>query len=152
MGMSSAPFHSARSTLLVTVQFAASGVLALTTRFSDFTPTVLVVGVLGLGLWGWAVVTMRLRQISMQPDVSDGADLVTHGPFRFIRHPMYSGLTLFLLACVLAPFQWWRLSLWIALLAVLNLKAGVEERLLVEQFPGYSDYCRRTKRILPFVF
>jgi protein-S-isoprenylcysteine O-methyltransferase Ste14 len=33
--------------------------------------------------------------------------LITHGPFRLISHPMYSGLALSLLGCVFSPFLWW---------------------------------------------
>lgn len=150
--MPSKSLNAGRSWLLVVAQFMASGAIVVSTRWTDFTPAVSFVGVSGLGLWGWALVTMKFRRISMRPDVGTGADLVTHGPFRLIRHPMYAGLNLFLLACVLAPFDWWRFLLWIALSVVLLIKAGIEERLLLEQFPGYSDYRRRTKRFVPFLF
>lgn len=151
MKMPSTPSHSARSAMLVAVQFVSAGGIVLSTRWTDFTPIALAVGCLGLGLWGWAVMTMKISRISIHPDVGEGADLVTHGPFRLIRHPMYAGLALFLLACVLAPFQWWRFLLWITLLVVLYLKACLEERLLVGRFPGYTEYRRRTKRFVPFL-
>lgn len=149
------PFKPPRpgcSLILVAVQFLASGLIVLTTRWMEFTLAGLIVGCLGFGLWGWAVVTMKFRRISIRPELGTDADLVTHGPFRLIRHPMYAGLNLFLLACVLVPFGWWRFLLWGALSVVLLIKAGFEERLLLEQFPGYSDYRRRTKRFVPFLF
>lgn len=149
--MSSGSLKFSNSSILVVMQFAASAVIVVTTDLTEATPTVLLVGLLGLGLWGWAVGTMRLSRISLRPEVGDGAALVTHGPFRWVRHPMYSGLALCLLACVLAPFLWWRFLLWVALSVVLFKKSGLEERLLIEKFPGYRDYCRQTKRFVPFL-
>lgn len=150
--MPSKSIHPGWSRFLVAAQFAASGAIVLTTRWTAFTPVALAVGCPGLVLWGWAVVTMKLSRISIRPEVGTNADLVTHGPFRLVRHPMYAGLALFLLACVLTPFGWCRFSIWIALLAVLYVKAGLEELLLIRQFPGYRDYRSQTKRFLPFLF
>jgi protein-S-isoprenylcysteine O-methyltransferase Ste14 len=103
-------------------------------------------------LWGWAIFTMKLGRISVRPDVSANAQLLTRGPFRLIRHPMYAGLALFLLGCVFSPFLWWRMSAWLALAGVLVGKARIEEQLLLSQFAEYAEYQSRTKRFVPFLF
>ena len=139
------------SVLLVGMQIAASAAIVLTSRFVDFTPVKAGTAAAGVGLWGWAILKMKLSRVSIRPEVSVQAELITTGPFRWVRHPMYSGLVLFLLPCVFSPFHMWRLLLWLGLLGVLVTKASVEERLLAEQFPGYSDYRRRTKRFVPFL-
>lgn len=140
------------STLLTVAQFALSAAIVLTSRFASFTLVKAGAAALGVGLWSWAILTMKLSRVSIRPEVLEHAELVTTGPFRWMRHPMYSGLALFLLPCVFTPFHVWQFPLWLVLLGVLVAKAGLEERLLAEQFPGYADYRRRTKRFVPFLF
>ena len=78
-------------------------------------------------------------------------ELVTSGPYRFVRHPIYSGLLLAIVGTALAT----NLSLLIAA-AVLGIyfaySARVEERLLTTSFPvAYPGYRARTKMLIPFV-
>jgi protein-S-isoprenylcysteine O-methyltransferase Ste14 len=85
------------------------------------------------------------------PRPSDRGELVTEGPYRYARHPIYGGGILF--------FGGWALfSSPVALLGVAALaalwdrKAAFEERLLGEHYPGYDDYRRSVRwRLLPFV-
>ncbi len=78
-------------------------------------------------------------------------ELVTDGPYRHARHPIYGGGILFLLG-------WALFSSPAALIGVLALailwdrKAALEERLLAEHYAGYDEYRRRVRwRLLPFV-
>jgi len=100
----------------------------------------------------WAVATMGLRHLRTHPDVAPGAPLLTRGPYRWIRHPMYAGVLVGTGALVLERFTWERAVLWLGLLGVLLGKIGLEESLLRARFAEYDAYCRRTKRLLPFVF
>jgi protein-S-isoprenylcysteine O-methyltransferase Ste14 len=86
------------------------------------------------------------------PEVNVDSQLVTSGPFRRIRHPMYSGLILFIGGFVLTPFGVWKLVVWCLLICTLRLKAGYEESLLLKQFPGYEKYREETRRFIPFVY
>jgi protein-S-isoprenylcysteine O-methyltransferase Ste14 len=79
-------------------------------------------------------------------------ELVTSGPYRFARHPIYTGILLASLGTALA-LNW----TWLTVAAVIGVyfiySATVEERYLAEQFPDtYPAYRNSTKMLVPFVF
>lgn len=140
------------SQLLVSLQFTLAALIVLTVDVSTIPRAASVLSGGGILLLGWAVFAIKPSRVSIRPEVSADAQLVTRGPFRLIRHPMYSGLALFLGGCVFSPFLWWRMAVWIVVVVVLICKARLEERLLLTLFPEYSEYQRRTKRFVPFLF
>jgi protein-S-isoprenylcysteine O-methyltransferase Ste14 len=103
----------------------------------------------GGAIFLWALVTMG-RQLRMSPEVKPEARLLSHGPYRYVRHPMYTGGLLVTLAFLLLGFNGVRLVAWGVLAVDLWIKMGIEERLLKERFPDYEAYSRRTRRVVPF--
>jgi protein-S-isoprenylcysteine O-methyltransferase Ste14 len=99
----------------------------------------------------WALSTMGLRHLRMTPDVARGAPLLRHGPFRFVRHPMYLSVLVGVAGLLVQRFSWARAALAALLVADLALKIRIEERRLSERFPDYEAYRRRTRRIVPWV-
>lgn len=89
-------------------------------------------------------------------DVAVAAEqtVIEAGPYRFIRHPSYTGLLLILLGFGLSLTNW--LSLLVLMggaLISLGYRIQVEERVLQEHLgQSYQEYMRRTKRLIPFVF
>jgi protein-S-isoprenylcysteine O-methyltransferase Ste14 len=78
-------------------------------------------------------------------------ELVTGGPYAFVRHPIYSGIILALLGSAMGESAVWAVPLIFAV-PYFIYSARREEELMCEQFPGqYPDYKRRTKMIVPFV-
>jgi protein-S-isoprenylcysteine O-methyltransferase Ste14 len=139
------------SYLLVGLQFVALIYLALTGPVvaSGWRLALEIVG----GLLGvWAIVSMRLGNFNVTPDVRADAQLVVHGPYTWIRHPMYTSLMLIGLALVLERPTWDRWAVLALLVADLVVKLTYEERLLAAALPGYRDYQARSKRIVPFVY
>lgn len=137
---------------LVGVQLLCLGLIALTGPLFAQNPMLLLLeGVAGfLGLW--AIWTMGLDNFNLTPDVKQRARLVTSGPYRTIRHPMYSALLLGGLALVLDAYSAQRLVVWLVLFVDLLIKLNYEERLLSQALEGYSAHMRRTKRLLPFLY
>lgn len=79
-------------------------------------------------------------------------ELVTGGPYRYVRHPIYSGLLLAMIGTTIAVSLYWLVAL-VILGAYFVYSATVEERLMEAEFPdAYPEYRRRTKMLMPFVF
>ena len=140
-----------KSGRLLFVQFACIGGLLLTGPLFAAPPWIWL-ELAGLGILTWAVFTMQPHRVSPLPDVRRDARLVTHGPYRWVRHPMYTGLLLAMLALVFDKWTIWRSAIWLILLANLLEKLSYEERLLAQRFPAYADYRRQTRKLLPFVY
>jgi protein-S-isoprenylcysteine O-methyltransferase Ste14 len=110
-----------------------------------------VFAVAGAVLLVWSARVLG-SSLTAYPKPREQGSLVERGPYRFSRHPIYSGgISLF------AGWGLWASPLAFALAAALavlwGFKARVEERLLAERFPGYDDYRRRTPwRLLPGIY
>ena len=141
-----------KSYALVLVQFACLGALLLTGPLLAQGALLLVLelGAVALGLW--ALITVQLDNVQIVPDPHPDAKLVRHGPYRWIRHPMYAALLLGTLALVAAqptPLRW---GIWLILLADLLIKLDYEERLLTDHFAAYRSYMAESKRLIPYIY
>ncbi|MCS6770573.1 MAG: isoprenylcysteine carboxylmethyltransferase family protein [Kiritimatiellae bacterium] len=115
-------------------------------------PLAWVFAVCGALLGGWALAEMRQSVIRVLPDVHPNARLITSGPYRWIRHPMYAALLLLCAGAWLTDPSWLRLAMIISLGFVLLAKIRIEERSLEARFPAYRDYARCTKRMIPGIW
>jgi protein-S-isoprenylcysteine O-methyltransferase Ste14 len=104
----------------------------------------------GIGLW--AFLTMGLENLRVFPEVPQHGRLVVHGPYRWVRHPMYTSVLLITLSWILGSPLSYRIMLWVGLLMILLVKLRYEESLLMERFPEYDAYRRQTKRLIPLVW
>jgi protein-S-isoprenylcysteine O-methyltransferase Ste14 len=102
----------------------------------------LVLSALGAALVAWSVRELG-SSITPFPKPLPRGKLVETGPYRLLRHPIYVGGFLFFAGLSLA-FSAWGLLLTAALGAFWVAKARLEERLLLERFPEYAEYRRRT--------
>lgn len=104
----------------------------------------------GLGV-AWSVWAIRHlgRNISIVPEARQ---VVSTGPYRWVRHPLYLGEMVAALGIVLAGFTWAALAVWAAMGALLLVRAGKEEDILAATFPDYSAYRARTARVIPSVY
>ena len=149
--MRSGPLRNGLGVALVIAQFVLAASLFLSTSMPPVGIVTWGLLVAGAGVAVWAWFTMGLLKIRVMPAPGRHAVLVDRGPYAVIRHPMYSGL---LLACgglLLHDFRLWRLLLWVALAAVLAVKATYEERILARDLPGYDAYRKRTSAFFPGV-
>ncbi len=80
------------------------------------------------------------------------ATLIETGPYRFVRHPMYSGAAIAALGWALLVQGWLTLGCAIILFLFFDIKSGREEQWLKEKFSGYAAYQKRVRRLIPFVY
>jgi protein-S-isoprenylcysteine O-methyltransferase Ste14 len=83
------------------------------------------------------------------PSPKEKAQLVTVGVFAVVRHPIYSGLFLILMAYAFYLENSYRLAVALLLLVVFYFKTSYEEARLTEKFPAYRSYQKRTGRFFP---
>jgi protein-S-isoprenylcysteine O-methyltransferase Ste14 len=110
----------------------------------------LLLCIAGFGLAVWARRHLG-RNWGMPMTLKEGHELVTTGPYRYVRHPIYTGM---LLALVGSAFVTGRAGLVIiaAMAIYCFYSARTEELLMLRQFPEqYARYKARTKAIIPFV-
>jgi protein-S-isoprenylcysteine O-methyltransferase Ste14 len=107
--------------------------------------------VLGLALAIWARVYIG-RNWGTPMSRKEEPELVTSGPYRTIRHPIYTGIILAMVGTTIAVSLYWLVAV-AALAAYFGYSAVTEERYMAEEFPNtYPGYKRSTKMLLPFVF
>jgi len=137
--------------VLLTVQLVCMGFLLLTGHLFAGHPWFWL-EFAGIGVLAWAVYAMTPRRLTPWPEPRVDARLVTRGPYRWVRHPMYAGVLLVMWALVLDRLTFVRLLVWLVLLADLLTKLEYEETLLARRFPEYAGYRKRTRRLIPFVY
>jgi protein-S-isoprenylcysteine O-methyltransferase Ste14 len=138
--------------LLVTTQFALLAWLIwpLTPQTWSLPALVLLGCAAALGLWTLA--HNRPGNFNIRPEPKASGQLVTGGPYRYMRNPMYSALLLFAAAEVVAYGDLWKIACWLALALVLLAKALLEEHGLRALHAGYGEYAKRVRRFIPGVF
>ncbi len=114
-------------------------------------PVVIGLQALAVGLMLWARLTFGLRSFHATANPTEGG-LVTNGPYRFVRHPIYTAIVLFVFSGAFAHPSYASAGLALLVFAGALLRMVLEERFLFAHYPGYADYASRTKRMLPFVF
>ena len=143
---------SYRSAILVTVQLGIMAWLVLGTEPGLRRPGSTLLIVAGIALGFAAMVAMRWPRVTPWPELRADAELVTRGPYAWIRHPMYASLLLAGSGLVAHTFTVRRLAALVLLVPVLCLKMWIEEQEMKKRFPDYAAYARRTRRVIPFVF
>ena len=138
--------------VLVAVQLACMSAILMPGPWVATQAGFFALELVGVVLGTWAVMTMNVKNLAVLPEVKSGARLVTHGPYRWIRHPMYAAMLLVTLALVSEAFSYGRGTCWLILLADLVAKLSYEETVLRKAFPDYDRYRLRTWRLIPWVF
>ncbi len=113
--------------------------------------TGLAVFFLGLALAIWARVYLG-RNWGMPMSQKADPELVTTGPYRSIRHPIYSGIILAMIGTTIAVSLYWLVAV-VLLGGYFAYSAIAEERFMAGRFPdSYPEYKRSTKMLIPFIF
>jgi protein-S-isoprenylcysteine O-methyltransferase Ste14 len=137
---------------LVAFLIAVGAIAVLALRHSLFAPSAagLVVQLAAVLLMLWARLTLGWRSYHATANPTQGG-LVTRGPYRFVRHPIYAAIIYFLIVSAVTHVSPSTLLLVLIAMAGTAVRIGAEERLLIKQYPEYREYAARTKRVVPFL-
>jgi protein-S-isoprenylcysteine O-methyltransferase Ste14 len=83
--------------------------------------------------------------------VPEARGLITSGPYRFVRHPIYLGEMVAGLGLVLPTLISAHALVFAVFIAAQVARTFYEERMLKTVYPNYADYARRTRRLVPFI-
>lgn len=92
------------------------------------------------------------RNLTPLPVPKENAPLIVSGAYRLVRHPIYSGLTFMAFGWGMWLNSWVTLGYALLLFIFFDIKSRYEERLLVEKFPEYTVYRKRTRKLIPFLY
>jgi protein-S-isoprenylcysteine O-methyltransferase Ste14 len=105
---------------------------------------------------GLAVVFFVFREntfTSAVIEVDENQKVISTGPYKFVRHPMYSGALLMLFFTPLALGSFWGLIAFIPMLIAIGFRLVEEEKFLAKSLTGYTAYCQKTRfRLIPYVW
>jgi protein-S-isoprenylcysteine O-methyltransferase Ste14 len=101
--------------------------------------------------WAAAANTYLSRVARIQED--RGQTVVAAGPYRFVRHPMYTGIVMLFLSIPPALGSWWALVPGAAIAVLFVIRTAKEDRMLQDELAGYPEYAARVRcRLLPGVW
>jgi len=136
------------------VLLTAVALLAVGFRGGGF-PIVVMTGI-ALMLVGASVAlagAMALgRNLTPFPKPADSAQLVRHGIYAVIRHPLYTSVIAVAIGWALVWQSWPALLVAAMLIPFFHAKAHHEERWLREKFPEYAEYEKRVRRFIPWIY
>ncbi len=114
-------------------------------------PISILIQICSVAFMIWARLTFGLRSFNATADTTQGK-LVTTGPYRFLRHPIYAAIIYFSWASVISyPF----IETFAAVFLItggLFMRMILEEKSLLLTYDDYATYSKHTKRIIPFLF
>jgi protein-S-isoprenylcysteine O-methyltransferase Ste14 len=102
----------------------------------------------------WWVTSVN-RRLSTMVRIQDdrGQQVVTNGPYRYVRHPMYVGTVLFAPGIPLLLGSWWALIPAGMIIVIFIIRTAMEDKTLMEELPGYAEYTKQVRyRLIPGIW
>ena len=137
--------------------FVVTGLDAGRFRWSEAPAIVRALGLLGLipafvlPLWASRVNAFLSSRVRIQQD--RGHHVISEGPYRWVRHPMYLGTVFFNFSLPLLLGSWWGLLPGAAMNVIVILRTRMEDKTLQNELPGYGKYSRQVRyRLFPGIW
>lgn len=112
-----------------------------------------VVFTTGMALFGWAMITNAYFSTAARIQSDRGQTVCRSGPYRFVRHPGYSGTVLQSVGTSFLLGSMWSLIPTAAAVACMAARTVLEDRMLQNELPGYKDFARDVPhRLVPGVW
>jgi protein-S-isoprenylcysteine O-methyltransferase Ste14 len=113
----------------------------------------LIIAVLGYALGTWAMAANAFFSMVVRIQEDRGHTVATGGPYRYVRHPSYTGTIAFELATPIMLGSLWALIPGGLAALLFVVRTALEDRTLHEELPGYAEYAARVRyRLMPGVW
>jgi protein-S-isoprenylcysteine O-methyltransferase Ste14 len=110
----------------------------------------LVVQILAIAVMPWARHSFQPGQFNIHAEPKEG-QMISSGPYKFIRHPMYASALVILWSGILGHFSPLNFVIGVLVTVVVSIRILIEEQYLRAHFPDYLDFSRNTKLIIPYI-
>ena len=139
------------SKLLVVLQFGIIGLMVLfsNTLLSSF--LALGIFLIGSAIGIVAISCNKIGNFNIQPELKEDCKLITSGIYGYIRHPMYTSVSVMMFGVLLTTPTLLESGFFLGLISTLYLKASREEKLWLNHHNGYQNYKERTKLFIPYI-
>jgi len=142
---------------LALIQPALAGLDVMRFRWSSISIAAMYLGValfaFSCATIGWVMVVNRFAENTVRIQTERGHTVIMNGPYRFVRHPMYVGLSLFFLSGALILGSWWALASAAAITVLVVWRTAMEDRTLRRELAGYEEFTTHTRyRLVPGVW
>ncbi|OFY49307.1 MAG: hypothetical protein A2W85_15615 [Bacteroidetes bacterium GWF2_41_31] len=138
--------------LLVFVQLSSLLFLFVSAPMLSISGPGLLVEAAGVFFGLRAIFVMKIGNFRIAPLIKVGSVLVTSGPYKYIRHPMYLAQVVVVAPLVVDYFSWVRLAVILILIVNLLVKIQFEEKQLINHFPDYAEYRKNSWKLIPFLY
>jgi len=130
----------------------SGGVILLAVTDGLFSSSAIVIAAqllaVGINIWARRSFPTNTFRIDATPSAET---VIRRGPYRLIRHPMYSSVLLFIWAGIVSHLSLWTVTIGVVATIVSVLRIVFEERVLRERYPDYTEYTKVTKAIIPYL-
>ncbi|PLX07296.1 MAG: hypothetical protein C0598_13265 [Marinilabiliales bacterium] len=139
-------------TILTTIQLLSLFYLLVSGPIIADSINGFLIEIAGIFLGLLAIYIMKPGNFNIRPLIKTGGVLITSGPYRIIRHPMYTAQIVAIIPLVAESFSYYRLAVLFILTTVLIIKIEFEEKQLLKHFEGYKEYKKTTKKLIPYIY
>jgi protein-S-isoprenylcysteine O-methyltransferase Ste14 len=137
--------------------FVLAGMDAVRFQWTSMRPELLWIGVamhlLGMIPVLWSLLTNPHLETTVRIQSDRDHKVISDGPYRYVRHPMYVGTNVMIPGWSLILGSWVATGVALVLAVLFVVRTALEDRTLREELPGYTDYCEETRyRLIPGVW
>jgi protein-S-isoprenylcysteine O-methyltransferase Ste14 len=112
-----------------------------------------VIFAVGLAIFGWAMISNAYFSTAVRIQSDRGQTVCRSGPYRFVRHPGYTGTNLQSLGAPILLGSWWGLVPGVVAVILMIIRTAIEDRTLQNELPNYQDYARHVRyRLAPGIW
>ena len=144
-------------TVMLLVVFGMAGLDAGRFGWSTMPSAVQVIGfaalIFAMAVTYWAMANNPFLSTIVRIQDDRGHYVVSSGPYRYVRHPMYSAILIMWPGIALELGSWWALLPAVVIAIVFVIRTALEDRTLQAELPGYAEYAQRTRyRLVPGIW